>query len=118
MHNFKELIVWQKARFLVKDIYNLVSNFPIDEKFGLTSQIKRAVISISSNIAEGAGRDSDKDFIRFLDMANGSAFELETQLYLAFDLNFINKTDLENILGQVIEIEKLIYGFRNKLKQC
>lgn len=117
MHNFRDLIVWQKARFLVKDIYNLVSNFPIDEKFGLTSQIKRAVISISSNIAEGAGRDSDKDFIRFLDMANGSTFELETQLYLAFDLNFINKTDLEIILGQVIEIEKLIYGFRNKLKQ-
>jgi four helix bundle protein len=91
LHNFKDLIVWQKARILVKDIYNLVADFPEDEKFEITSQIKRATISISSNIAEGAGRNSDKDFIRFLDIANGSAFELETQLYLSFDLGFINK---------------------------
>ncbi|MFZ1288908.1 MAG: four helix bundle protein [Melioribacteraceae bacterium] len=117
MHNFKDLIVWQKARLLVKDIYNLVADFPEDEKFGIVSQIKRAVISIASNIAEGAARNSDKDFIRFLDIANGSAFELETQLYLAFDLGFINNLQLEKYIENVTEIEKMIYGFKNKLIQ-
>lgn len=115
MHNFKELIVWQKARILVKDIYILTANFPNEEKFGLSSQIKRAVVSIASNIAEGAGRGSDKDFIRFLDMANGSAFELETQLYLSFDLEFIDEEKLNKVLKQLSEIQKLIYGFKTKL---
>ncbi len=73
----------------------MVSNFPIEERYALTSQMKRAVISIPSNIAEGAGRESTKDFARFLDIANGSAFELETQIYLAFDLEFINKDKLK-----------------------
>ncbi len=81
MHNYKDLIVWQKARVLVKDVYSLVAIFPYDEKFGISSQMKRSVISISSNIAEGAGRSSDKDFMRFLDIANGSAFELESQFF-------------------------------------
>ena len=115
MHNYKELIAWQKARILVKDVYLLIANFPDEEKFGITSQIKRAVISIPSNIAEGAGRSSNKEFLRFLDIANGSAFELETQIQLAFDLNFINKEVLENISDKIIEVEKLIYGFKNKL---
>jgi len=95
----------------------LVACFPKDEKFGIISQIKRAVISISSNIAEGAGRNSDKDFIRFLDIANGSAFELEAHLYLSFNLGFINENNLEKLLEQISEIEKLIYGFKNKLLQ-
>ena len=115
MHNFKELIVWKKARVLVKDIYILIADFPNEEKFGLSSQIKRAVVSIASNIAEGAGRGSDKDFIRFLDMANGSAFELETQLYLSFDLQFIDEENLNKFLEQLSEIQKLIYGFKAKL---
>lgn len=116
MHNYKELIVWQKARILVKDIYVLVANFPEDEKFGLSSQIKRTSVSIPSNIAEGAGRSSDKDFLRFLDIANGSAFELETQIQLALDLGFIRKKDLTNYLDNITEVQKLIYGFRSKLK--
>lgn len=91
MHKYKDLIVWQKSRVLVKDIYNLILDFPENERFGLISQIKRAVISNSSNIAEGAGRNSDKDFARFLDIANGSALELESQLYLSADLGFISK---------------------------
>ena len=69
MHNYKELIVWQKARVLVKDVYMLIANFPDDEKFGISSQMKRAAVSISSNIAEGAGRETNKDFIRFLNIA-------------------------------------------------
>lgn len=115
MHNFKELIVWQKARILVKDIYNLVRNFPDDEKFGLSSQMKRAAISIPSNIAEGAGRGTNKDFTRFLNIANGSAFELESQLYLSFDLEFIEEETLIKYSEKITEIQKLIYGFRTRL---
>jgi len=115
LHKYKDLIVWQKARVLVKNIYNLVSKFPDDEKFGLTSQIKRSVVSIPSNIAEGAGRNSDKDFVRFLNISNGSAFELEAQLYLSFDLEFISNEKLEIDLEQITEIQKLIYGFKNRL---
>ncbi len=115
MHNFKELIVWQKARELVKQIYILTEKLPDDEKFGLISQLKRAAVSITSNIAEGAGRGTDKEFIRFLDVSNGSAFELETQLYLAYDLHFIEEEGLNKILEQVTEVEKLIYGFKSRL---
>ena len=88
---------------------------PEDEKFGLISQIKRAAVSVVSNIAEGSGRSSDKDFIRFLDIANGSAFELEAQFYLSFDLDFIKEDILNNFLEKITEVQKLIYGFREKL---
>ena len=115
MHNYKELIVWQKARILVKEVYNLVATFPDNEKFGISSQIKRAVISIASNIAEGAGRGSDKDFMRFLDIANGSAFELETQFYLTFDLEFIKEEILIEFTEKITEVQKLIYGFKSRL---
>jgi len=115
MHNFKELEIWKRSRILVKDIYLLISNFPRDEKFGLISQMKRAVVSIPSNIAEGSGRSSDKEFVRFLDIAIGSAFELETQLYLALDLSFISNKELNNILFKITEIEKMIHGFKKKL---
>lgn len=117
MHNFKELKIWQKGRSIVKEIYLTVSNFPPEEKFALTSQMKRAVISIPSNIAEGAGRKTDKDFLRFLDIANGSAFELETHLYLAFDLDFIDEETLNNLIINIEEIEKMIYGFKKTLKE-
>ena len=80
MHNFKELLVWQKARNFVKDIYTLTKNFPADEKFGLTQQIRRASISIPSNISEGHMRRSKKEYIQFLSIAQGSIAELETQL--------------------------------------
>lgn len=95
----------------------MVSDFPDDEKFGITSQIKRSVISVSSNIAEGAGRNSDKDFIRFFDIANGSLFELEAQLFSSSDLGFIQTEVLENILVRVEEIQKMIYGFKNTLRK-
>ncbi|MDA3861348.1 MAG: four helix bundle protein [Melioribacteraceae bacterium] len=115
MHNFKELKVWQKGRSFVKEIYLTVSKFPPEEKFALTSQMKRAAISIPSNIAEGAGRETENDFARFLDIANGSAFELETQIYLAFDLKFITEEKLNNLIDKIEEIEKMIYGFKKRL---
>ena len=115
MHKFKDLIVWQKARELVKDIYLITKDFPNEEKFGLTQQIRRAVVSIPSNIAEGAGRTTNIDFCRFLDVANGSAFEVETQLYLALDLGFIQNEDFELINLKLQDVEKLLFNFRKSL---
>jgi four helix bundle protein len=117
MHNFKELIVWQKSRCLVKNIYKLTQKFPNDEHFGLTQQIRRAVVSISSNIAEGSGRGTNNDFLHFLDIANGSAFELETQLYLALDLEYISQTELDEVLKELIDVERLIYKFKQSLSK-
>jgi len=117
MHNFKELIVWQKARNLVKNVYLLTKKFPTEEKYGLSMQIQRSCISIPSNISEGSGRNSNKDFGRFLDIAFSSAFELETQLILASDLNYISEEELNNITEKIQEVQKMIYGFNNKLKK-
>ena len=117
MHNFKELIVWQKARKLVKEIYLILKSFPEDEKYGIISQIRRASISIPANIAEGAGRNTDNDFGRFLDIANGSSFELETLIILSFDLEYLLKSDFENIINKIEEIQKMIYSLRNKMKE-
>ncbi|MFA6400147.1 MAG: four helix bundle protein [Salinivirgaceae bacterium] len=113
MHNFRELIVWQKARSLHKDIYNLTRRFPKEELFGLTSQLRRSSQSIPSNIAEGCGRNSDKDLCRFLDMANGSAFELETQLILSFDVDLITEIELTLYEERVKEIQKMLFSFRS-----
>jgi four helix bundle protein len=117
MHNFKELIVWQQSRSLVKDVYQLTQKFPADEKFGLTQQVRRASVSIPSNIAEGSGRGTNKDFVRFIDIANGSALELETQLYLAFDLEYISQSECEVISKKLLDIERLIYNFKKTLSK-
>ena len=87
MHKFKDFIFWQKGRVLVKEVYQLTKFLPDNEKYGLTSQINRAVVSIPANIAEGSGRKTNLDFCRFLDIANGSSFELETLLILCVDLS-------------------------------
>ena len=115
MHNFKELIVWQKSRSLVRDVYKLTQKFPADERFGLTQQIRRASVSISSNIAEGSGRGTNNDFLHFIDIANGSAFEVETQLYLALDLEYISQSEFEEITIKLLDVEKLIYNFKKSL---
>jgi four helix bundle protein len=93
---------------LVEDIYALTKNFPSDEKYGLSSQIKRAVVSVPSNIAEGAGRKGDKEFIQFLYIAMGSLSELETQLILANRLQFTNS--VESYLSQIEKIKKMLFG--------
>lgn len=117
MHNFKELKVWQKARVMVKDVYQAISLFPEDEKYGLISQIKRASVSVPANIAEGAGRNTDADFGRFLDIAKGSCFELETLLILAVDLDYLSKSKFDILLNDIEEIQKMIYSLRNKMKK-
>ena len=115
MHNFKELNVWKKARYFVKEVYTITAKFPCEEKYGLNSQIQRAVISIPSNIAEGSGRTTDKEFIRFLDIAAASSYELETQLILANDLGFIPKNELKLLIEQLNEIQKMLHGLKRKL---
>ena len=115
MHNFKELKVWDLSRHFVKDIYLLTKKFPDDERFGLVQQIRRAVISIPSNIAEGSSRSSSKDFSRFLDIANGSAFEVETQLILSLDLKYISQDEFNLINEKLQLIEKMIFNFKQYL---
>ena len=115
MHNFKELVVWSKARILVKEIYKITRLLPEEEKFGLTSQARRAAISIPSNIAEGCGRKTNTELSRFLDISNGSSFELETLLILCIDLGFAKKSDCETAFALNSEIQKMIHALNKTL---
>lgn len=115
MHNFKELKVWQNSKNLVLDIYKDTENFPKTEIFGLTNQIRRASVSVPSNIAEGCGRSSNKDLTRFLDIANGSSRELETQLIIANELKFLDDSSFNTLIKKLDEVQKMIYGFKNSL---
>lgn len=110
---YTELDVWQKGRFLVKSIYIMSRKLPKEELFILTQQMRRAVVSIPSNIAEGLGRNSAKDTLNFLFIANGSANELETQLYLCLDLEYIDNKMFETKLEEIIIVKKLLAGFIN-----
>lgn len=113
---YTDLDVWKEARILVKQIYTSLADFPKDEIFGLQSQIKRAAISIPSNIAEGSGRNHGKDSLQFFFVARGSAYELETQLYLSYDLNFIEKELLDTLLNQLEKVRRLLAGLINYYK--
>lgn len=116
-HGFKDLIVWQKAMALAKEIYTLVKNLPKEEMYALSNQMRRAAVSIPSNIAEGQGRTSPKEFAQFLSIANGSKAELETQLLLCIDLGYIEKRDTIIAAGLIDEIGKILYAMRKKLQQ-
>ncbi len=117
MHNFKELKVWQISRQLVKDVYELTTQFPSEEKYGLISQIRRCVVSIPTNISEGCGRNTDKDFAHFLNISLGSAYELETLLMLSLDLKLISEEQLEPIQFKISEIQKMTFGLIKTLRQ-
>lgn len=117
MHQFKELKVWQKGKNLVKDIYLATKDFPKDEIYGITSQIRRSAVSIPANIAEGCGRNTNPDLSRFFDIANGSAFELETLLILSGDLGFISDVELIELDSKLQEIQKMIYNFKQSLQK-
>lgn len=116
MHNFEKLIFWQKSIVLAKNIYLICQNISADEKFGLISQMKRSVVSIPSNIAEGSGRNNNKEFNHFLAIALASAFELQTQLILSRELNLLDADSVQKILSDLIEIQKMIYSFKQNLK--
>ncbi|HMO37773.1 MAG TPA: four helix bundle protein [Saprospiraceae bacterium] len=114
-HNFKELKIWQASMELVKDTYSATNDFPKSELYGLTQQIRKAAVSVPSNIAEGCGRGSDAQLAHFLDIAQGSAFELETQLYLANALNFLNTAEMNILVTKLTAVQKMIDGFKNKI---
>jgi four helix bundle protein len=116
MHNYKELMIWKMSRELVKEIYLITKSFPDDERFGLISQMRRCSISIPSNIAEGSGRSTDKDFANFLSISISSAFELETQLLVSFDLGYIDNEVMSKLEKTISELQKMIFGLRSKLK--
>ena len=116
MHKLEDLKIWKKAIELSKEVYLLCQNLPQDEKFGLINQLKRSAISIPSNIAEGAGRNSNREFIQFLGIANGSTYELQTQIILCEALNLLSQNQIKNVLELISEVQKMNYVFQQKLK--
>jgi four helix bundle protein len=111
-HNLK---VWQKSRNFVKQIYQITAKLPDEEKFGLTSQMRRAAISIPSNIAEGAGRNSRKEFANFLGICQGSIAELETQILVGQDIGYFQNNSAQSLLEELDEISKMVIGLRKAL---
>lgn len=115
MHKFRELKIWQRSMHLAEDVYKLLILFPQEEKYGLSSQIRRCAISIPSNISEGAGRATNKQFRYFLEIAMGSCNELQTQLELAQRLQFVKEENTEQILDECIQLYKMVLGFYHSL---
>ncbi|CAL65524.1 four helix bundle protein [Christiangramia forsetii] len=113
--NHKDLDVWKRSMDLVEEIYKITSNFPSSEIYGLTNQLRRASVSIPSNIAEGASRKGDKELLYFVNVAIGSIAEIETQLLISIRLKYINEEN--DIFESVIEVRKLLLGFRNYLNK-
>jgi four helix bundle protein len=116
MHNFKRLDIWAKSLQLVKDTYSAIKIFPSAERFGLTSQIQRAVVSIPANIAEGSAKSSDKDFSRFLEISLGSAFELETLVIIAKELGYLTMLSFDALEAEILEVQKMLKSFNYTLK--
>lgn len=115
MQNFRKLNVWNDSIDLAHELYDLFAKFPVDEKYGLVSQMKRCAVSIPSNIAEGAGRNTNGEFRQFLGIATASSYELETQLLLSKKLNFISEAEVEMVLPKLHALQKRIYKFKNSL---
>ncbi|WP_274475819.1 four helix bundle protein [Mangrovimonas aestuarii] len=115
MHRFKELNIWKKAMDIAESSYRLSHSFPKEEKYNLTSQIRRSAISIPSNIAEGTGRNSNGEFKQFLGIANGSSYELLTQLYLSKRLKLTTKEKVKPIIDQVLEVCKMNFALQKSL---
>lgn len=115
MNNYKNLKVWQDAVSLAVNIYKTTNQFPKEELYGLTSQIRRSAVSIASNIAEGSGRTSKKEFNQFLGIAHGSSFELDTQLIIASKVGFLNQEEYLKLSQDLIEIQKMNSGLKKSL---
>jgi four helix bundle protein len=115
VRSYRDLLVWQKSMALVRDVYRVTRLFPDDERFGLISQMRRCAVSIPSNIAEGHGRHQTGDFIRFLRMANGSLYELQTQLEIARDLAYIDSDEYKLVSSITEELERMLPSLIRKL---
>ena len=116
MKDFRTLRVWEKAHDLVMSVYRATRAFPQEERFGLTSQLRRAAVSVPANIAEGCGRWGDRDFSRFLVIAIGSASEVEYLILLAADLNLLTSSQHETLNARVVEVKKMLSAFVGRLK--
>jgi four helix bundle protein len=115
MNQFKNLLVWQKSVDMAVEIYKITKKFPGDERFGLISQINRCAVSVASNIAEGAGRNSNNEFHHFLGISVGSLFELETQLIIANKLDYLSQETLLMIVTSINEIQNMTFGLIKSL---
>ena len=116
-HNYKKMDLWKVSRANNLKVYGLTNKFPKEELYGLTSQLRRSIVSVSSNIAEGSGYESDSQFLRFLNISMGSLCEAEAQIYLAFDLKYINNDDLNESEKYMTDQKRLIRGMIKKLKK-
>jgi len=116
MKNFHDLLVWQKAHRLTLDIYTATQDFPREEQYGLTNQMRRAAASVPANLAEGCGRGGEVEFARFCQIAMGSACELEYDLLLARDLQFMAEEAYRPLVEQVIEVKRMLVSLLRKLK--
>ena len=116
LKNCKDLIVWQKSYKLCLEVYRITAKFPKEEKYGLTAQIRRSAVSIASNIAEGNGRQTTKDYIRMLYISYGSVCELETQILLSGDLDLIEKSELTTLKNDTAEIERMVKALIKSLE--
>ncbi len=116
MNKYKDLIIWKKSMELAKVVYTITDKFPNDERYGIVNQMRRAAVSIASNIAEGAGRESNKEFNYFLSVSNGSSYELQTQLIISADINLVNPEKLNKANELIDEIQKMNFALRKSLK--
>ena len=116
MHNFRQLAVWHRSLSVTEDVYNATHDFPRSERFGIVSQMRRSAVSIASNIAEGSSRSTNKDFRRFLDIARGSASELETQVILAHRLGMMSENAAADLTAQIDEVRAMLIGFSSSLE--
>jgi four helix bundle protein len=114
--SYKDLLIWQKGMTLAKFVYQLSARFPVDERYGLISQIRRAAVSVPSNIADGQARHTTKEFLQFLSHAEGSLAEVETQLLLSVDLRFANAEGIAPGLKDIDELQKMIVSLKRKLE--
>ncbi len=114
MHNFQKLEVWNASMELTTEIYNYTKNFPDNEVYGITSQMRRCSISIPSNIAEGSGRKTDKEFVHFLSIANGSSYELQTQIIVSKNIGYISEEVKDSLITKLISVQKMIYTLIQK----
>jgi len=114
--SYRDLIVWQKSIYLVRNVYILTQKLPKEELYGLTNQMRRCAVSIPSNIAEGYGRNSTGDYKRFLQIAVGSLYELQTQIEISFQLKYLDENNLNSIISLCTEIDKILYSLIQKIK--
>lgn len=118
MRDYKKINAWERSHRFFLGIYELTEQFPSDEKFGIISQLRRAALSIPTNIAEGCGRSTERELVRFMDIASGSASEVDYLLYLAMELNYIDQDQYDTASNELTEIRKMISGYIKTVRKA